>query len=109
MMTGNRTLRRLAGAAISAGALLLVSACSGMNSTGSSESCSGESASGVAATKNFPSRTLRIIAPAAPGGGWDQTSRTAQQAMEKSGLVRRNVEVINVPGAGGTVGLARLV
>lgn len=50
---------------------------------------------------------LRIMAPAAPGGGWDQTARTAEQAI-KSTDPERQVEVFNVPGAGGTIGLARL-
>ncbi|MER6947034.1 tripartite tricarboxylate transporter substrate binding protein [Nonomuraea sp. NPDC000554] len=50
---------------------------------------------------------LRIMAPAAPGGGWDQTSRTAEQAL-KSADPKRKVEVFNVPGAGGTIGLAQL-
>ncbi|GGO64998.1 tripartite tricarboxylate transporter substrate binding protein [Nonomuraea cavernae] len=50
---------------------------------------------------------LRIMAPAAPGGGWDQTSRTAEQAL-KSADPGRKVEVYNVPGAGGTIGLAQL-
>ncbi|MFI6597960.1 Bug family tripartite tricarboxylate transporter substrate binding protein [Nonomuraea sp. NPDC050536] len=51
--------------------------------------------------------SLRIMAPAAPGGGWDQTSRTAEQAL-KSADPQRKVEVFNVPGAGGTIGLAQL-
>ncbi|MEU0565790.1 tripartite tricarboxylate transporter substrate binding protein [Nonomuraea sp. NPDC005983] len=50
---------------------------------------------------------LRIMAPAAPGGGWDQTSRTAEQAF-KTADPKRKVEVFNVPGAGGTIGLAQL-
>jgi putative tricarboxylic transport membrane protein len=50
---------------------------------------------------------LRIMAPAAPGGGWDQTSRTAEQAL-KVADPQRKVEVYNVPGAGGTIGLAQL-
>ncbi|WP_433516034.1 Bug family tripartite tricarboxylate transporter substrate binding protein [Nonomuraea sp. CA-143628] len=50
---------------------------------------------------------LRIMAPASPGGGWDQTSRTAEQAL-KSVDPKRKVEVFNVPGAGGTIGLAQL-
>lgn len=50
---------------------------------------------------------LRIMAPAAPGGGWDLTSRTAQQVLQKEGIVN-DVQVFNVPGAGGTIGLARL-
>lgn len=51
---------------------------------------------------------LRIIAPAAPGGGWDQTSRSLQQAMTAEKLVK-SAQVINIPGAGGTVGLAQFV
>jgi putative tricarboxylic transport membrane protein len=51
---------------------------------------------------------LKIIAPAAPGGGWDQTARSMQQAMVAAGAAK-NVQVINVPGAGGTVGLAQFV
>ncbi|MEV4221353.1 tripartite tricarboxylate transporter substrate binding protein [Nonomuraea sp. NPDC049725] len=50
---------------------------------------------------------LRIMAPASPGGGWDQTSRTAEQAI-KAAAPDRKVEVFNVPGAGGTIGLAQL-
>src|SRR5688500_20246703 len=49
---------------------------------------------------------LTIMAPAAPGGGWDQTARAMQQALQQEGLVS-NVQVVNVPGAGGTVGLAQ--
>lgn len=51
---------------------------------------------------------LTIVAPAAPGGGWDQTARAMQQALTASGLVQ-NVQVENVPGAAGTIGLARFV
>ena len=51
---------------------------------------------------------LKLIAPAAPGGGWDQTARSIQQALIAEKLVK-NAQVINVTGAGGTVGLAQLV
>src|ERR687897_1370026 len=51
---------------------------------------------------------LKIMAPAAPGGGWDQTARSMQQALTQAGLVS-NVQVTNVPGAGGTIGLAQFV
>ncbi|MGE0007110.1 MAG: tripartite tricarboxylate transporter substrate binding protein [Parvibaculaceae bacterium] len=50
---------------------------------------------------------LRIIAPAAPGGGWDQTARAMQEAVQSVGAIK-TVTVENVPGAGGTVGLAQL-
>jgi putative tricarboxylic transport membrane protein len=51
---------------------------------------------------------LRIIAPAAPGGGWDQTARVMQQALQRAGIVTTPV-VENVPGAAGTIGLARFI
>jgi putative tricarboxylic transport membrane protein len=51
---------------------------------------------------------LRIIAPAAPGGGWDQTARVMQQVVQQAGLVR-TAPVENIPGAAGTIGLARFI
>ncbi len=50
---------------------------------------------------------LKIIAPAAPGGGWDGTARAMQTALQADKLA--NVQVVNVPGAGGTIGLAQFV
>lgn len=47
-----------------------------------------------------------IMAPAGPGGGWDQTARTMQEALQTEGI-SGNVQVTNVPGAGGTIGLAQ--
>ncbi len=49
---------------------------------------------------------LKITAPASPGGGWDQTARAMAEAMQSAGAVK-NVQVANVPGAGGTIGLAQ--
>jgi putative tricarboxylic transport membrane protein len=51
---------------------------------------------------------LKIIAPANPGGGWDQTARSMQEALQAGGIVK-TVAVENVAGAGGTVGLAQFV
>ena len=51
---------------------------------------------------------LRIIAPAAPGGGWDQTARVMQQSLHSAGIVG-TVSVENIPGAAGTIGLARFI
>jgi putative tricarboxylic transport membrane protein len=47
-----------------------------------------------------------IIAPASPGGGWDQTARAMQAALQDEGI-SSTVQVVNVPGAGGTIGLAQ--
>ena len=49
------------------------------------------------------------MAPAAPGGGWDGTSRAVQQALQDEKIAAQTVEVINRPGAGGTIGLAELI
>ncbi len=57
---------------------------------------------------DYPSETLQIMAPAAPGGGWDTTAREIQRVLE-GGIVDQSVEVFNVEGAGGTIGLAQLV
>ncbi len=51
---------------------------------------------------------LTIMAPAGAGGGWDSASRSLQEAMMASGNAK-SVQVINVPGAGGTVGLAQFI
>ncbi|GGI86690.1 Bug family tripartite tricarboxylate transporter substrate binding protein [Deinococcus wulumuqiensis] len=53
------------------------------------------------------SMNLRIMAPASPGGGWDQTSRAMQTVLQGE-RIARPVQVFNVPGAGGTIGLAQL-
>ncbi|MGV6871284.1 Bug family tripartite tricarboxylate transporter substrate binding protein [Pseudochelatococcus sp. B33] len=47
-----------------------------------------------------------IIAPAARGGGWDQTARSLQKALRASGI-SRTVRVINERGAGGINGLRK--
>src|SRR5829696_2730465 len=51
---------------------------------------------------------LEILVGTAPGGGFDQTARTAAKAMEDAKLAR-NVQVQNLAGAGGTIALQRLV
>lgn len=51
---------------------------------------------------------LSITAPAAPGGGWDQTARVMQQVLRATGIAP-SVQVSNTPGAAGTIGLARFV
>lgn len=51
---------------------------------------------------------ITIVAPAAPGGGWDQTARVMQQTLTQLDP-STSVQVENVPGAAGTIGLARFV
>jgi putative tricarboxylic transport membrane protein len=51
---------------------------------------------------------LKIFVPAAPGGGWDQTARTLEQVLRAMGAVK-GVQITNVGGAGGTVGLPQFL
>lgn len=51
---------------------------------------------------------LRLMVPNTPGSGYDLTARSAVKTLEDEGLAR-DVEVFNLPGASGAVGLARLV
>jgi putative tricarboxylic transport membrane protein len=60
------------------------------------------------ATSAMAQMELKIMAPAAPGGGWDQTARSMQQALSQSGIAK-SAQVTNVPGAGGSIGIAQLV
>jgi putative tricarboxylic transport membrane protein len=61
---------------------------------------------GVAAAVPLPQ--LRIMVPNASGSGYDITARNLALALEDAELAP-GVEVFNLPGAGGTVGLQRLI
>jgi putative tricarboxylic transport membrane protein len=52
--------------------------------------------------------TLRIVIPANPGGGWDQTGRALGAALVAAGAADQ-VEYENMGGKGGTIGLAKYV
>jgi putative tricarboxylic transport membrane protein len=64
----------------------------------------GASGAGGSGT-NIPG--LRFMVPNDPGGGYDITARTAAANAEDAGLSDR-IEVFNLPGAGGTVGLSQV-
>jgi putative tricarboxylic transport membrane protein len=51
---------------------------------------------------------LKMMIPANPGGGWDQTGRNLAAAMQSVKLVS-SVQFENKGGAGGTIGLAQFV
>jgi putative tricarboxylic transport membrane protein len=52
--------------------------------------------------------TLKMLIPANPGGGWDQTGRALAAAMQAARSVQ-NVQFDNKGGAAGTIGLAQFV
>jgi putative tricarboxylic transport membrane protein len=86
------------GGAALAGLTLTLTACGTTAEDGGSGAAAG----------NGPLTGLQILVPNSPGSGYDTTARTAATAMEEAELAR-NVEVFNLEGAGGTVGLQRLV
>jgi putative tricarboxylic transport membrane protein len=68
----------------------------------------GALALGAPAPASAGIEQLELIAPANPGGGWDQTARAMQTVLQEAGLAA-NVQVQNIAGAGGTIGLAQFV
>jgi len=61
----------------------------------------------VGATELKFDEPLRIIAPAAPGGILDLTSRVVGKAL--SDVIKQTVIVENAPGAGGTIGIQAML
>ncbi|MBO9704913.1 MAG: tripartite tricarboxylate transporter substrate binding protein, partial [Arthrobacter sp.] len=98
-------MRSLKAVRLAAAALGLILAATGCGVTGSGGSNPQGSASGASSE---PLKGLRIMVPNSPGGGYDTTARTAAKVMGET-KTATNVEVFNLAGAGGTVGLARLV
>ena len=87
--------RRLTAVGALCAATLTVTACGGTVDTGSP----GDPDQKIS--------RVELMAPADPGGGWDSTARAMAASMEDAGLAR-STTVTNVPGAGGTIGLAQL-
>lgn len=50
---------------------------------------------------------LRVIAPSPPGSGWDQLAQAMKTTLANAGST--TIEVINVPGGGGTTGLGQFL
>ena len=98
MRITGRPTRALRLTALVAGLALAASAC-GVTDKGADDSGGG---AGGTLTDH------RIMVPNSAGGGYDTTARTAAAAMEKEGIAK-GLEVFNLEGAGGTVGLARTV
>jgi putative tricarboxylic transport membrane protein len=90
------SLRKLTVGAVAAGLVL----------TGCGTTAEGGSASDSA--EDGPISGLRVMVPNSPGSGYDTTARAWVQVLEDEGLAE-SVEVFNLEGAGGTVGLQRLV
>ena len=62
---------------------------------------------GQARAAAFPERPIELIVPWGPGGGADQLGRKVAQLWEP--LLQVSLPVINVPGASGVTGLAKML
>lgn len=62
---------------------------------------------GPARAADFPARPIELIVPWGPGGGADQLARLVSKLMEP--MVGQGVPVVNVPGATGATGMAKLL
>src|SRR3712207_9034123 len=92
----NTHLRRIAVGTVAAGLVL----------TGCGTTAEGGSASGGGSDEALSG--LRVMVPNSPGSGYDTTARAWAQVLEDEKLAS-SIEVFNLEGAGGTVGLQRLV
>ena len=91
------SLRKLTVGAVAAGLVL----------TGCGTTAEGGSASEGAAEEG-PISGLRLLIPNSAGSGYDTTGREVAKVLEGEEL-SESIEVFNLEGAGGTVGLQRLV
>lgn len=89
------SMRKLAIGTVAAGLVL----------TGCGTTSEGGSAS---AGEDGPISGLRFMVPNSPGSGYDTTARAVAQVLEDE-KITDSIEVFNLEGAGGTVGLQRLV
>lgn len=58
---------------------------------------------------DYPVRPLKVVVPFAPGGGSDTFVRVVLSVIESENLFPQPIVVINVPGAGGTIGSRRVL
>ncbi|MGE5095847.1 MAG: Bug family tripartite tricarboxylate transporter substrate binding protein [Betaproteobacteria bacterium] len=57
--------------------------------------------------ERYPTRPIDVIVPWGPGGGADQLARLTAKLMEPS--IKTSLPVVNVPGATGATGMAKLL
>jgi putative tricarboxylic transport membrane protein len=88
------------GAAAAVLSMLAVSACGA-----TADKDEGDAAG---STDGKPVSGLRIMVPNTAGSGYDTTARTAAKVMEDA-KIATGIQVFNLSGAGGTVGLQRTV
>ncbi len=66
-------------------------------------------AGSAAAQGKYPSRTIEVVVPYAPGGGTDNLMRMIVGIIDENKLSPVSMNVINKPGGGGAVGYSYLI
>jgi len=69
--------------------------------------CAALAVAFAAAAEDYPTHTISVVVPFAPGGPTDTVTRLIGQAMSKS--LGQTVIVENAAGAGGTIGVEKVV
>lgn len=97
---GSKKQRTYAALAALAAGLLALTGCGGNG---------GGGGGGGGAAEEYPSASIEIMAPADPGGGYDQTARSIARALTEGGVIETGADVYNVSGGSGTIGLTQFV
>jgi putative tricarboxylic transport membrane protein len=103
----DHTLRRTSAVSAMLLSLSFLAACGGDDGGGGGNG-GGDGGGDAAANENYPEGAIRLIAPAAAGGGYDTTARVTAEILQSEGLVEVPLTVENREGADGSVWLAEM-
>lgn len=70
--------------------------------------CSKPETSPAGSTSNWPEKPIKVIIPTNAGGEIDALGRLLQRAIEAKNLLSNKIVIVNLPGAGGTLGTRRI-
>lgn len=102
------TAVRAVAVGVATGLALTACGVSNKSSSSTNSSAANPASTGGAAAPAQKIEGLRILVPNSAGSGYDTTARLLAKDMQTAGLTG-TIEVFNTAGAGGTVGLQRLV
>ena len=57
---------------------------------------------------SYPARPIKVVVPFAAGGGSDTFARIIKRSIDDQGLLDQPLVILNVDGAGGTIGSRRV-
>jgi putative tricarboxylic transport membrane protein len=69
----------------------------------------GDDTAGAGAAGKFEPKSVNMVIPFEPGGGVDLAGRTVSTALTKENLVPGQIQITNMPGGSGRIGMQDLV